>query len=311
MKPWVQAAERASELHGRLPILQAGMTPDALSRGVASGRVTRPLPNVVAFAGSPMTPAARLVQIVQSIGGGVAITGWAALFTLGFVRSVPSRIAVVVPRTQNPNRREGVTVHRPTWITERDVERRGDIPITRLAATLVIIAPQVSKPYLRSLIIHGRQQRLMTLDELRDVLRRARNAGGTRVLRELCAELDERDADSMLEIEFRDRWAWTPWPQPHPRPMQVDTPRHTVNVDVPWPQYYVGVDCHGFGKYDRAWDLDADTRRDNHLKVTEWRVLEATWNRVTGDDWHDLVEEIVDVLELQARRLGLPAIRRH
>ena len=264
---------------------------------------------MLAVAGAPTTERTRLWDAVHSIGGLAAITGAAALWVYGLVRSLPSTVDVVVPRGQCPDRRSGTVIHRATWLRPEHIDWRRDVPVTRLAVTLVLLSRSASKAYLRSLIVHGRQQRLLTIAELRAVLSLARNAKGTAVLRQLCDELDETNADSVLELDFRQRWAETPWPQPAPDPLEIQTPRHDVHLDVPWPVYLTAVDCHGMGKYNSAWDLDKDTRRDNHAKATDWQVLEATWNRVHGPEWPDLVDEILDVMDLQARRLGLPPIR--
>ena len=311
MRNWTDLAKQAQVGHGRVTAHEACDTASgsAVSRAVQSGRLVRPQPRVLAVTGAPANDTTRLLDIVLSIGEHAAITSWAALWVLGLVRHAPSKVEVAVSRAHKPRPRTGAIIHRPAWLRDGDI-RTDTVPaITSFAVTLIFLARTANKRYLRSLMIHARQRGLLDLHVLAEVLARAGNAPGTKVLRELCFELAGTNADSMLELYFRERWAATPWPQPLAGTLKIDTPRHPVTLDVPWPEYLVAVECHGMGKYNDKWSLDSDTRRENHVKATDWQVLEATWGRVDGPQWPQLVDEIVDVLDLQARRWGLPPVR--
>lgn len=205
----------------------------------------RPQAKVLQVAGAPATPLGRALAICLSIGDQAAITGWAALWLYGLRKALPRKVEVAVPRQHDPRPRSGAIIHRCSWLLTKDLEIRHGLTVTRLAPTLVILARSADEHFLQGLMLHARQQRLLKLADLWDVLGRARNAPGTAKLRRLCDQLDGTDADSKLEVIFRDRWAATPWPQPWKDTLKIETPRHSVTLDVPWPDYLTGVDCHG------------------------------------------------------------------
>jgi hypothetical protein len=302
---WEQAAQEAGshrQLLTRHDAEAAGLSRSTIARQVRGRAWAWRQPKVLALPGTPSDARVSLEAAVLSIGEPVYVTGWSLLWLVGLLPYAPTTVDVAVPYARNPSARKHVRVWR-CKVLDEDVDAYDGFPVTSVALALLFIARASEKQFLRTLIIDARQRRLLTLVELRALCARACSAGGTRLLRELCDELDPDGSESALDYLVRQKLATTDLPEPDPHPVPIDVPGATVHVDIGWSRLLTGLDCHGFGSHAEREHLDKDSRRHNGVQATPWRILEATWGRVERA-WPQLVDEIRATLAAQARLLG-------
>lgn len=226
----------------------------------------------------------------------------AAAFLHGLIDRPPSTVEFVVPygRSVTPLG-PGYEVWRSRTLQGSDVTHPQRLRATRLDRTMVDLAAVSSVSQLRNYLIDGRQRRLIDLE---DVMRRQRLMAGTKglpMLRMLCYQLDASRCDSVLAEWVRDEMVRAGLgPDPGEIPVTA-TNGVTVHIDVGFSGYQVGIEAEGLGAHAERWQLEQDARRRNTLRLTDWRIIWVTWQRMETDR-DGVVAEVIEEL----RRRGWP-----
>ncbi|HKP91397.1 MAG TPA: hypothetical protein VJT75_15640 [Thermoleophilaceae bacterium] len=179
---------------------------------------------------------------------------------------------VTVPR-RGRKARDGITVHRVRSLDSRDHERLHDIPVTRLARTLLDLAEVTNARRLRDAIEAAERLELFDLKEIHAVIERSPGRRGRRPLLASCGEaLEEaRHTRSHLEREFLDvcRRARVPLPA-------TNVSVEGEDVDAHWPGTNLIVELQSWAWHGTRQALHRDSAKALRLEVRGYRVLPVT-----------------------------------
>jgi predicted transcriptional regulator of viral defense system len=131
----------AARQHGVITLgqlLSARLTPDAIKRRVAAGRLHRIHRGVYAVGHPNITREGVWLAAVRTCGVGAALSHQSAgQHSRMFPLTANLRpVHVTVPRVGGRRKREGIVVHRSKTLTTADVVLRDGIPTTKPARTL-------------------------------------------------------------------------------------------------------------------------------------------------------------------------------
>lgn len=274
------AAGRQHGLIGRQQALDAGFSASGVDRLAVRGVLHRPAPRVLT-AVSPDTHGhlADLWLAHLSIRRMTVVSHLSALWLWGLLRFPPNLTWLTVQGKWAPQR-PGVRVVATRSLPPEDVDSRHGLPCTTPARTLVDLAAFMPKPKLRGVMLDARQRRLTDECQVAEVAERRNGAKGRSAVLRLCSELAVETADSELEYKVREWLQTTPLPPPAPDPLIIPTPGGDRQLDIPWPDYKVGLDCDGLAYHGSRTAHDKDAVRRTDINLTVWRTLFVTWARL-------------------------------
>jgi very-short-patch-repair endonuclease len=235
-------------------LLDAGFSPDKIHRWVNAGHLIRVHRGVYAVGHLPPSPHARTMAALLACGPHAVLSHRSAAKLWGLIR-YHGPIEVTAPNTR---RRAGIIVHRHR-LSDHDVTRHWDIPVTTPARTLTDLAPVLTAAALTRAINDARLNGHLSLDDLPSKLRAGQTPRPTRSVFE----------DTFLR--FLDRYDL-------PRP-EVNTIVAGHEVDMLWhPQRLIAeLDGREFHEID----FEADREQDADLLTHGYRVIRVTWERLT------------------------------
>ena len=175
-------------------------------------------------------------------------------------------------------RRAGIRVHRPRYLPEDELAMNDAIPSTTPPRTILDLASSFSTRRLERAIDEGDRLRLVTADDLIELLRRHRGHPGTGHLRGVLArhQIGSTVTRSELEERFLALCRGHSLPQP-----AVNVPLLDYIVDFFWRKARLVVEVDGRGAHGTRRAFQADRDRDGRLAVAGYRVLRFTWWDVT------------------------------
>jgi hypothetical protein len=167
---------------------------------------------------------------------------------------------------------------------------------------------QGGRTWTRSLVLDVNQRRIVSLESLLEIVARVPTAPGCGHLRRILGDLVPEVCDSILEYYTR-RALETHGFSPDPGHATIQAGERTVEVDVPFSMYEVGIEANGFGVHSRRSDLDRDHRRHNRIAVhTSWLILHVTWDRLETD-LAGFLEEVWRALDSRGAPVPQPSWR--
>jgi hypothetical protein len=226
------------------------------------------------------SPEARYMAAVKAAGEGGVLSGLAAAWAWGLIRTGPPLPDVTCPTER---RIRGIRTHRSRRLHASETTTWKRIPITTVPRTLVDLPSLLSFDDL-SLAVHEADVRHGTRPEhIEAVLSRYPNATGATTLRAI-ASGDHPTLLSKLEKHFRALLTTGAMPLP-----LFNRKRGAHYVDCRWPQHHLTVelDSYRFHRTRRAWEQDRERERAARARGDEFR-------RYT---WRDVVEEPAPTLE--------------
>lgn len=297
---WQEWERWAAEQYGYVAARQArsDSEPHAWRRTAARRGWDRTCRGVVGAPWSDL-PERRLCRTLLWVGPPAALTGWSAVWLNGLVGVLPTRSHVLIDHQRRLRRQAKAIVSRSRHFDQAAIEAIRGLPTVSVAWAITDLAPKLDRTMLRAIIIDARQRRLLALGELAELLALRGPIPGARALRSLLRELDAERADSVLELELRNRIR-SDLELPPPASQHVPvrcTDGRTVEVDVGWPTGWVGLECLGMGSHADRVQLDVDALRTNGLAGTPWTIFVATWRHVEDDAaWQVLRSQILAAL---------------
>jgi very-short-patch-repair endonuclease len=181
-----------------------------------------------------------------------------------------------MPRRKR-RRIEGVRIHRTRDLFPDEVTTVEGIPVTTAARTLLDLGEEMSSRELEQLVAHAVRTRLVTLDELGEMVERHPRHRGTPVLRQVLA-LQGGPAFTRSQAEEKllgiVRRAGLPRPE-----LNAAVLGH--EVDFLWRSVRVVAEADGYAFHGSAQSFQADRRRDAELAAAGYRVLRFTWADLT------------------------------
>jgi hypothetical protein len=272
--PWTQIAQIAAGQHGNITteqLLALGMGRGAIRYAQRTGRLFRVYRGVYAVGRPPVAPLERAAAAVLACGPKALLSHSSAMALWGVWKHWDEPFEVTVAGDRRPS---GIRIHRCSTLTRRDIDRQHGTPVTSPARTALDMAPRLKRRPLTRLINDARRAKLLTLEDLADVVARNLSHPGTPLLR---PHLDnpQNPTRSGGEDDF------PIFCQRHhlPTPL-MDTTLHGFEVDAYFPEERVIVELDGwpFHRYRESFEGDRD--RDATMLAHGIPTVRITYDRL-------------------------------
>jgi very-short-patch-repair endonuclease len=277
----------------RRQALDAGATTDQIAYLLRTGAWSAALPSVYVAADAPAA-ATRDLWVAWLWAGRQAILSHGSAARIWRLDAVAAdtdrRPELWVPPARH--------VRSPSVVTHRSVDPvpsrvQGGLRVTTPERTLVDLAPRLSDHRLERAVESARLERLVSLASLRRTVdgigTRGRSGAGR--LSRLLAYLDERPAESALEVAVARLLRHSRLPAAV-RQHEIVVGRSRYRLDFAWPDRRVALECDG-----RRHHSDAAAFRRDRARWTEitagacYRIVFATWrDATTRPGW--IVEQV-------------------
>lgn len=281
--PLGRALARASTQYGLITAAQGlkiGLSRHALHRLVAKGVLTREAPGVYRFAGAPRSWPGRALAAVLAAGPGAVVSHRSAAYLWGLEGfAPPGRIDITVPRHRRPAPRRGVVIHESRDLDLADRRRRWNVPVTGPARTFLDVAATADDELtvLRALDEIRRLRHATWTDLWSSLFRHARKGrpGIAPARAALHKRAGKRGPDTEFARQFLRLIDAAGLPEPRSE-LGVTVAGHRYRIDCAYPEHLVAIELDGQG-HDEPVRIEADARRDAHLRSVGWVVLRFTW----------------------------------
>lgn len=268
-------ARIATEHHGVVTatqLLEAGLTRSGVRRRVAKGRLHPLFRGVYRVGHAAPSVLATYMGAVLACGPGAVLSGAAAAFLWGLVKSAAPPAEVSVERDRSI---EGVVVHRVRFLAGPDRDELHRIPITTVPRTLVDLAGRLSLDALARAAHEAEARHGVDATAVLASLGRRPNSPGAANLREIF-EGQHRVTLSELERRFLGVLRSEELPLP-----LTNRPKGGRFVDCRWPErrLTVELDSYRYHHSRHAWEMDRRREREARARGDEFRRY--TWDDVT------------------------------
>ncbi len=177
------------------------------------------------------------------------------------------------------------TVHRSRTLDPSHASKRGGIPRTNLARTIIDLS-QVLEPKALELAFDSALRQQADLRSWVSRLLKGWPGKGHQGIAGLRALLAERDAalDSALEVKVRRLIRSAGLPTPIAGVDVVDGTQHVAKLDFAWPDNRprVALMAHGAKFHGNTPRWIRDLEQTSELNGLGWRVVQTTWDEVTN-----------------------------
>jgi very-short-patch-repair endonuclease len=275
-------AELAERQYGVLsaPQLYAlGFSKDWVAGQVAAGWLLRVHRGVYAVGHRKLAMKGRRIAAVLACGDGAVLSHHSAAALWSIRPETASGPIDVTLRTRAGRRqRRGIRVHRPRYLPDEELADQSGIPSTGPARTILDLAGALGTRALERASDEADRLRLVTADDLIELVRRHRGHPGARRLRGLLArhQIGTTVTRSEFEERFLELCRRHRLPQPYVNVGLLD-----YVVDFLWPDAHLIVETDGRATHDTQRAFQADRDRDGRLAVAGYLVVRFTWWDVT------------------------------
>jgi very-short-patch-repair endonuclease len=287
--PLGRALARASTQHGLITAAQCravNLSRYAVHRLVAQCVLTCEAPGVYRVAGVPRSWHGRALCAVLAAGPGALVSHRSAAFLWGLEGfTAPGRVDITVPRHRRPAPRPSVVVHESRDLDLADPRRRWNVPVTGPARTFLDVAGVADDELtvLRVLDEVRRLRHASWADLWTSLFRHARKGrpGITRARAALHHRAGKRVPDTEFARLFLRMIDAAGLPEPRSE-VDVTVAGHRYRIDCAYPDCLVAIELDGQG-HDEPVKMEADARRDAHLRSAGWIALRFTWRRFSRE----------------------------
>jgi uncharacterized protein DUF559 len=224
-----------------------------------------------------MTPMGRLWAAVLACGGpdAAVISHDTAAVVHAMRERWPTRVDVITLRRSGST--PAIRVHTSVNLdADRDVIRRGGLPVTTPSRTLVDQAPHLTDHALERACHEAAFREILDLAEIDRLL--AGNPRGSRALRRAVAAVTA-DGPQITRSELENLFLALLAEHGLPRPL-VNAPLLGYTVDFLWPDRRLVVETDG-RHHLRPAVFESDRERDALLQLHGHRVIRVTWRQLT------------------------------
>src|SRR4249919_919851 len=179
-------------------LLEQDFSRQAIKHRIAKRRLHRVFRNVYAVGRPELTRYGWWMAAVLACGEGAVLShaSAAALWLIHPDRRGPIDVSVLMGTCR---RRAGIRIHRRRALTDRDVTEHRRIPVTTPIATLIDIAPTLTRDQLEAAINEADKRDLTTPGQLRSAVDEVVPRPGTAALRDILDRPTFALTDSALE----------------------------------------------------------------------------------------------------------------
>jgi very-short-patch-repair endonuclease len=276
-------AERQHGLFTRVQAQAAGTNRNLIARRVRRGEWTWRTPHVLAIAGTPETPQAKLLAAVLHVGVGAVVSHRAAAALFGIPGFGLHEVNVTRPlgrRWDPPPYGELHVMPLPAdQVTVVD-----GIPCTTVPRTLFdLAASEQFAQRVERAVDNALAMRLTTVAALHDLVRHSKGRPGVRRMRELLADRQGAYVPPASELEARFlelvRAAGLPMPT---RQASIGDEQPVGRVDMLWRDERLIAELDSRRHHSARLDAQNDVRRDVAAANAGYRTLRITWDDVYG-----------------------------
>lgn len=262
-------------------LTQVGVTADAARKRVAAGRLHRIHRGVFAVVHPDLlTRKGRFMAAVLACGPRAALSHRAACALYVLRLALPRSIDVTAPHSRG---RDGIRVHSAATLAPHDITLIDNVPTTTLARTLLDIAGDATRREVERACDQAETQRLLDMNAIDDVLRRADGRRGAALLADVLARhrvgstLTRNDLEERFLAICRDAG------------LPPDAVNHWISypegggaeADFLWRAQRQIVEVDGRDPHTTRAAFEHDRRRDQRLTMLGYRVIRFTWRQVT------------------------------
>ena len=276
----------------RHQLCAAGVSVATIARMVARGGLYREGPAVYAVGHRTEVPLARETVALLVCGDASALSHSSADYVWEFVHTPPAVVELTAWARQTRSR-AAITVHRSQTLLPRDITIRHGLPVTSVARTLLDQAEVVPARQLEWRVDHALLNRLVSLAQLNDVLRRANGRRGAGVLR---AIVDREGPSTRTRSEPEERFLALVREAGLPAP-EVNARLKGFEVDFLWRAQRVVLEIDSWGFHRTRNAFERDRRKGAMLSAAGFSVVRATDEQLAGEP----VAVIVRVAQTLAR----------
>jgi predicted transcriptional regulator of viral defense system len=274
--------ELAARQHGvvSLPQLRAlGLSASAVRNRVAAGRLKRLHRGVYAIGLAGLSVKATYMAAVLACGPTAVLSHRSAADLLGLRRCSRPTVDVSV-KGRIGKQRNGISVHRATGLTERDVTRVDGIACTTVARTLLDLAATIDTTALERAVEQADKLRIFDLAAVVDVTTRAGNQREAATLKRILKTYTPEPAFTRSELEKRFLALCRAAGIPTPR---TNNSTKGEEIDFTWPDRRLMVEADSHRHHGTRAAFERDRRRDQGLTAAGWRVVRFTWRQVEDE----------------------------
>ena len=271
-------------------LVTLGCSRRTVQRMVQRRELIRVRRGLLRSAAAPVTFEQRALAAVLGVPPVVAVGGLAAAYLWGLRPSAPHRVRIVGDRRLADSLLPCAGIVVRSDLTERDVTRRGGIPVTSIQWTIADLAAELSRGDLHELVDRAISTRRVHLGALQDQLerRRSRRTPGATGAKALHAALEpwrsKPEMRSVAEAALARHIAAAGLPAPvaghllgHRREGRP------IHVDFAWPRARVALELDGFAYHSSPRQFGIDRDRDLEALLIGWTVVRVSAEQVLSE----------------------------
>jgi hypothetical protein len=292
-------AALARTQHGyitRQQLLDLGLGPRAIEYRVAIGRLIPVYRGVYAVGHVPLGMEARAHAAVLACGTGAVLSHGSAASLWKYVKDWSAPLEVTA---KSDRRRPGITVHRATSLTRRDVTQQLGIPVTSPARTVLDMTPRLGDRQLRRFMRDARLTHTLGLSDLAELLARQPRHPATKRLQPF---IDPRRAGGPTRSEFEDAFIEFASRYDLPAPI-TNTQLHGYEIDALFPAERVIVELDGAEFHLDREVFESDRERDAALLEAGYVTVRITWERLKQQPAREAAR-LRKILDARRRRVA-------
>ena len=281
----------------RSQLLALGMGAGAIEYRIKIGRLIPVYAGVYAVGHVPMGPEARAHAAVLACGTGAVLSHGSAAGLWKYVKHWTTPPYEVTARSKR--RRPGITAHRATTLTRKDITRQLGVPVTSPARTVFDMTPRLTTDKaLRRFVNDARLTYTFHLGDLAELLGRHPHHPATKRLEPFLAPGKGGPTRSEFEdafVEFARRYDL-------PAPI-TNTRVHGYEADALFPEERVIVELDGAEFHLDRHAFEGDRDRDAALLAMGYVTVRITWERLTKQPAREAAR-LKKILDARRRRRG-------
>jgi very-short-patch-repair endonuclease len=275
-------AELAERQHGVISAAQLyalGFGKDRVARRASAGWLFPVHRGVYAVGHRRLTTKGRWTAAVLACGVGAVLSHRSAAALLSIQPEASGGAVDVTLRTRaGRRRRQGIRIHRPRRLPEDELCTCSAIASTGPARTILDLASVTGRRAVERAVDEADRLRLVTPDDLIELLRRHPGHPGAGKLRRTV--WSHRIGSTATRSELEERFLAVCRRHHLPQP-DVNVPLLDYVVDFLWPNANLVVEVDGRAAHGTRRAFQADRDRDGRLAVAGYRVVRFTWWDVT------------------------------
>ena len=258
-------------------LLAAGMSRTMIRHRIARGLLHRRHHGVYVFGTGAMLPGGVELAAVLACGDGALVRRRSAVALFRLAAPWEGEPEILVPGRHRS--RPGVDVARIAALAEIDRGFQHGIPIVAPPLALLDFAAIATADELERAIAEAYALKLVTEEQLRDVIERHRRRPGAAALR---AELDRVGGPmwtaSVAERVMKELMRQADLPMPQTRVKVAG-----FTADFLWPAYRLIVEVDGYRYHGHRYSFERDRRRDQKHKTAGYERFRFTWRQLENE----------------------------